>query len=139
MNYSDYDLDIATKTIYGEARGELSLFGLSSLIAVANVIFNRFKKHFAKSISEVCLAPYQFSCWNHNDINYKKIKEVNTNSEIYKTCNLVANKVLYEVWPDLTDGCDHYHEKTIKPYWAAYISPKRIFGNHYFYSLKKGD
>ena len=41
-----------------------------------------------------------------------------------------------EMWPDLTDGCDHYHAKYVKPFWAAYRTPKRIFGNHLFYSLK---
>ncbi len=138
MKYTNNDLTIVAKTLYGEARGELNPFGLASLISIANVIVNRWKKHFAKNPADVCLAPYQFSCWNQNDPNYNKIKTVDENSPIYKTCLEVAKNVLDETWPDLTDGCDHYHEKSIKPYWAAYRSPKRVFGNHYFYSLKGG-
>ncbi|MBE6447449.1 MAG: cell wall hydrolase [Alphaproteobacteria bacterium] len=137
MNYSKEDLAIVAKTIYGEARGEFCPFGLSSLIAIANVIINRYKKHFAKSLSEVCLAPYQFSCWNKNDKNYKAIQHINENSEIYKVCLRVAKNTLDSTWPDLTDGCDHYHEKSIRPYWASRIIPKRVFGNHCFYSLRE--
>lgn len=130
------DLKILAKTIYGEARGELNRFGLAPLIAVGNVILNRFRKHFANSISAVCLAPYQFSCWNQKDPNYEKLKNLDESSSIFKTCLKVAENVIEGKWPDLTDGCDHYHEKSVKPYWAGQLTPKRIFGNHLFYSLK---
>ena len=130
------DLKILAKTIYGEARGELNNFGLAPLIAVGNVVLNRFRKNFANSISAVCLAPYQFSCWNQKDPNYEKLKTLDESSSIFKTCLKVAEKLIEGEWPDLTDGCDHYHEKSIKPYWAGQRTPKRVFGNHLFYSLK---
>lgn len=137
MEYTNDDLLILAKTIYGEARGELHNFGLAALIAVANVILNRVKKRFASSVSDVCLMPHQFSCWNRNDPNYEKIKNLDENSRLFKVCLKVAKNVLNESWPDLTDGCDHYHAKTMKPFWAAYSGPKRVFGNHLFYSLKE--
>lgn len=130
------DLKILAKTIYGEARGELNNFGLAPLIAVGNVVLNRLRKNFANSIAEVCLAPYQFSCWNRKDPNYEKLKNLDESSTIFKTCLKVSKNLIEEKWPDLTDGCDHYHEKSIKPYWAGRLTPKRIFGNHLFYSLK---
>lgn len=130
------DLKILAKTIYGEARGELNNFGLAPLIAVGNVVLNRLRKNFANSIAEVCLAPYQFSCWNRKDPNYEKLKNLDESSTIFKTCLKVSKNLIEEKWPDLTDGCDHYHEKSIKPYWAGQLTPKRIFGNHLFYSLK---
>lgn len=137
MNFSERDVDILARTIYGEARGELFQHGIASLIAVANVVFNRFKKNFAPTIADVCLAPYQFSCWNEHDINYKKIKNVTTDDCVFKACVEVAENVLSLKWPDLTDGCDHYHNKAVKPAWAMYLTPKRIFGSHYFYNLKE--
>ncbi len=130
------DLKILAKTIYGEARGELNNFGLAPLIAVGNVILNRFQKKFANSITEVCLAPYQFSCWNRTDPNFEKLKNLDVSSSIFKVCLNVAENLIEKNWPDLTDGCDHYHTKWIKPYWAGQLTPKRIFGNHLFYSLK---
>lgn len=136
MDFSEQDLDTLSRTIYGEARGEFYKFGLAPLIAVANVIFNRKKKKFEKTIYEVCKAPYQFSCWNKNDPNFLEINTANKSLVIFRKCWEVAENVLLEKWPDLTDGCDHYHTKSIKPYWAVYKEPKRIFGSHFFYVLR---
>lgn len=137
MNYTKKDIDTLTRTIYGEARGEFYAFGIASLIAIANVVVNRKKKNFASTIHEVCTAPYQFSCWNISDPNYVKvITKSYGECHIFDKCREVAENVLSGKWPDLTDGCDHYHFKGIKPYWAIYLQPKRIFGSHHFYMLK---
>ena len=54
-------------TILAEARGE----GEKGMYAVAAVIAQRaFERK--RTPSEVCLKPYQFSCWN----GYKKIKDL---------------------------------------------------------------
>ena len=136
MDFTQQDLDTLAKTIYGETRGELYKFGIASLIAVANVVTNRKKKKFARTIHDVCVAPYQFSCWNKDDPNYVETTNPPADCVIFRKCLQVAENVLSEKWPDLTDGCDHYHERSIKPYWAVYKSPKRIFGSHYFYVLR---
>jgi spore germination cell wall hydrolase CwlJ-like protein len=136
MNFTQQDIDTLARTIYGEARGELYKFGPAALIAIANVVVNRKKKHFAKSIHDVCVAPYQFSCWSKDDPNYSHIiGATKGNYAVFDKCLEIAENVLSEKWPDLTDGCDHYHERSAKPYWAVYRSPKRIFGSHYFYVL----
>ena len=137
MNYTKKDLSTLAKTIYGEVRGELSNYGVASLIAVANVVTNRKKKNFAKTIYDVCISPYQFSCWNKNDPNHIKIINMEPGKcYIFDKCLEVSENVLQEKWPDLTDGCDHYHARSITPNWAIFLKPKRIFGTHYFYSLK---
>lgn len=137
MDFSKQDLDTLARTIYGEARSELYKFGLAPLIAIANVVVNRKNKKFANSIHEVCIMPYQFSCWNENDPNKAKIISVTSQNElVFRQCLVVAENVLTEKWPDLTDGCDHYHLCGIKPYWATYKEPKRIFGSHFFYVLR---
>jgi spore germination cell wall hydrolase CwlJ-like protein len=137
MNFTKTDSDILARTVYGEGRGELHKFGIASLIAIANVAVNRKKKNFAKTIAEVCLMPYQFSCWNKNDVNHTKITNISDNDFVFKVCIKVAENILTEKWPDLTDGCDHYHEKNDKPFWAIHHEPKRIFGSHCFYELKR--
>lgn len=130
------DKDTLARTLYGEARGEIAKYGIVPLIAIANVILNRYKKHFAKTINDVCMAPYQFSCWNKNDPNFPKIIAVTPQDAIFRKCIAIAENVLSGKYPDITDDCDHYHACYAKPYWAAYIQPKRIFGSHYFYKLK---
>jgi spore germination cell wall hydrolase CwlJ-like protein len=137
VNFTETDLDILARTVYGEGRGELYRFGIASLIAIANVVVNRKNKNFAKTIAEVCLMPHQFSCWNKNDVNYSKITNISDNDSVFKICTKTAENILTEKWPDLTDGCDHYHEKTDKPFWAAHLQPKRIFGSHCFYELRR--
>ena len=84
------ELKIFAKTLYCEARCELNSFGLAPLIAVGNVVMNRLQKKFEKSIADVCLAPRQFSCWNHNDPNYEKIQNLDESSTLFKTCLEVA-------------------------------------------------
>ncbi len=49
-------------TMYLEARSE----GYDGLIAVGSVILNRAKQR-GLSIKQVCLQPFQFSCFNEND------------------------------------------------------------------------
>ena len=137
MKHTPYDIEILAKTIYGEARGEFIKFGITSLIAVAYVVVNRVKKRMAPTIHDACLAPFQFSCWNKNDVNYLKIQQIEPTSSVYKKCVAVAQHVAEESWPDITDGCDHYHSKSIKPYWAAHRLPKKIFGTHLFYCLNE--
>ncbi|MES2252810.1 MAG: cell wall hydrolase, partial [Pseudomonadota bacterium] len=74
------DIDILARTIYGEARGEYGRVdgGLAALIAVGNVIVNRTQQQtwFGRTVRDVCLKPYQFSCWNRNDPNLPKLMEV---------------------------------------------------------------
>jgi spore germination cell wall hydrolase CwlJ-like protein len=136
MIFNEQDLSAMARTIYGEARGDLYEYGVASLMAVADVILNRRRKKFADSIDKVCRMPYQFSCWNEDDPNYKLIMDVTDSCAIFRKCLEVAQNTLAEKWPDLTDGCDHYHARSIKPHWALHRAPKRIFGSHYFYVLK---
>lgn len=134
------DHEILAKTIYGEARGEYNLLngGLSSLIAIGNVVINRLKQNmwFGSTISEVCLKPKQFSCWNHNDPNRPLLDLPLTHQKliqdpIFNKCLEVAKNI--NVLPDLTKGSDHYHHQNINPYWCAQKKPMVHIGHHVFY------
>lgn len=136
------DVDIVARTIYGEARGEYARVdgGISSLIAVGNVIMNRQKQQtwFGKTVREVCLKPWQFSCWNPTDPNLSLLLEP-LGGKIYSRCQEVAEGVIRGSWPDLTGGCDHYHALTMKslPKWSLNAHPKFRVGQHIFYDLRK--
>lgn len=139
------DFDIVARTIYGEARGEYNHVagGLSSLIAVANVIMNRFKypKVYGKSIKEVCLKPFQFSCWNDRDPNRWILLQPTINDSLFTLCSEVAGKVTREEWPDLTKGSDHYYATSLpkEPYWAKGHKPMLRLAHHVFYKLNQGE
>lgn len=104
MSYDEFDIILA-KTIYGEARGEYEALegGLSSLIAIGNVVINRLNgRGFGRSVKEVCLKPFQFSCWNDGDPNKVLLVSIDNKDAIFRLCLDVAKKVIDGIYPDLT-------------------------------------
>lgn len=139
------DVQILARTIYGEARGEYHHMegGLASLIAVSNVVMNRYKtqKWFGKTIQEICHRPAQFSCWNKGDPNRNILLQAKIDDPIFRICMEVSTKALGDQWPDLTKGSDHYHAANLKifPPWTQGCKPRIRLANHLFYQLIKGD
>ena len=132
------ELEIFSKTLYGEARGE----SLAGIEAVANVILNRHKMAlhqsrtwWGKTITEICLKAAQFSCWNPTDPNFKVLQQDLSKDQVYQICKRVALRALHGNLVDNTRGATHYHAVYINPYWAKGIIPSAQIGNHLFYSL----
>lgn len=135
---TNHDMDIFARTLYGEARGEYKHHGPAALIAVANVIMNRFKRggKYGRTITEICLKPRQFSCWNQNDPNRPLIQQEDLETDpLFNVCLIIVRKVIKGLWPDLTRGSDHYHASSCKPYWAKVGKIKLHLGGHIFYKL----
>ena len=128
----DKETEILAKTIYGEARGE----GLSGMEAIANVVMNRVHKKnwWGQTISEVCLKPKQFSCWNENDPNGKLIKGDLTTDSVFQVCCRIAKRAIKGLLPDITKGSTHYHALSVNPAWANRLVPNAQIGNHLFYT-----
>lgn len=135
------DIDILARTIYGEARGEFNKVngGLAALIAVGNVVKNRFEARtwFGKTISEVCQKPFQFSCWNPGDANAEKISQPFITDPVFAICQKIAKQVLNDELPDITKGSNHYFASTmpLAPRWAKGQRPVFTLGNHIFYRI----
>lgn len=135
---TDHDINIFARTLYGEARGEYKSAGPAALIAVANVIMNRLKRKgkYGKTLTEVCLKPRQFSCWNQNDPNRLLIQQEGLETDpLFQLCCTVVRKIVKGFWPDLTRGSDHYHASSCNPYWARSGKIKLHLGDHIFYKL----
>lgn len=135
---TDHDFDIFARTLYGEARGDYLKAGVAAFITVANVIINRLKHRtkYGKTVAEVCLKPYQFSCWNAGDPNRSFIQEENLEKDpFFRIAHHVTKKVAAGLWPDLTRGSEHYHTVSCKPYWAKANKVRLRLGNHVFYKL----
>lgn len=137
-NITEADLMILARTIYGEARGELAKAngGVKSLEAVAWVVKNRAsQKRFGKSVSNVCLQPWQFSCWNSSDPNRSALLGVSFDDKVFQSCYLAATNVLFGKSEDCTLGADHYHSLHAAPYWAKNELQTVQIANHIFYKL----
>ena len=128
----DTETEILAKTLYGEARGE----GISGLEAVANVILNRVKHPcwWGKNIREVCLKPMQFSCWNIDDPNRKKLMADLSDDPIFDVCRRIAVRAIRGLLKDTTKGSTHYHALKSHPKWANALVPNAQIGNHIFYT-----
>jgi N-acetylmuramoyl-L-alanine amidase len=138
MTINEHDIAIMAKTIFGEARGEYYSIkgGLPSLIAIGNVIMNRYSKQswYGKTIQEVCLKPHQFSCWNGNDVNSPLLNSIPNNQyAVYEKCYDVAQKIISNEWPDITKGADHYHATYVSPTWRNSKILTAHIGSHLFY------
>lgn len=131
----ELEIDVLARTLWGEARGE----GSAGMQAVANVVMNRVNigGWWGNSIIEVCQKPYQFSCWNKDDPNYRQLTHVDSNDLHFATAQRMARRAIYGALPDITEGADHYHAAGITPIWSSGERPVAVIGNHIFYRLTK--
>ncbi len=136
--YDDLVVDTLARTLWGEARGE----GPQGMEAVANVVLNRAAVAQAKGgywwgndIISVCQKPYQFSCWNRSDPNYRQLQAVTEKDLHFATAMRIARRAVAGTLADITGGATHYHAKSITPDWARGEAPTTTIRNHIFYKL----
>lgn len=131
--FSFYDLEIAAKTIFGEARGE----SYEGKVAVAHVLLNRYRNPMGpdrgKPLAQVCLRPFQFSCWNSNDPNLEVIRSITTSNRVFRECikAFIDATLNHE---DPTKGSRHYHTRQVAPRWSRGLKPVFTAGNHLFFN-----
>ena len=121
---------IVAMTILGEARGE----GYAGMYAVACVIQQR-SKDKNKTPAQVCLQRKQFSCWNKNDPNRKKLHLLLNTKEAYWAKQMAIH--ISKLNSNYTKQSNHYCHINTKPYWAKNKKPIIIIGKHKFYRLGK--
>lgn len=138
--YNELTVDVLARTLWGEARGE----GAQGIEAVACVILNRVavaaayggKYWWGSDIISVCQKPYQFSCWNRSDPNYRRLLEVTDKDIHFATCLRIARRAVSGAIKDFTFGATHYYADTIAtPNWALGETPTLKLGRHIFYRL----
>ena len=139
--YDEITVDTLARTLWGEARGE----GSEGMKAVANVILNREKIAqnkgkfwWGNNIIQICQKPYQFSCWNRADPNFRKLQSADEGDLYFATALRIARRAVIGALEDVTLGSTHYHARSITPYWAKGRMPLMTIGNHKFYSLVEG-
>lgn len=131
--------EVFARTLYGEARGEVAKFGDVSLKAVANTIINRFKEQswYGRTIKDVCLKSWQFSCWNKGDPNLAILLAPQITCRVFDVCLKIADQFLKrgDAVADVTHGANHYHHRKLFPSWTVKKRPTCQIGNHIFYKL----
>jgi spore germination cell wall hydrolase CwlJ-like protein len=124
--------DVVAMTILGEARGE----GKAGMYAVATVI-NQRAINRNKTPKAVCLKAWQFSCWNKNDPNRKKLPTLLKTHPMRHYAITLAQNIM-KLDRSYTKNADHYINKhSRKPSWLRGAKPVRVIGNHAFYKLSK--
>ena len=130
------DADIATATLWGEARGE----PYAGKVAVAHVLINRWITTTGQwgkddTLASVCLRDRQFSCWNRDDPNFYPITHVGDGDFDFCHCSQALREALTTPREhDPTGGARHYHTGSVHPKWAMGRKPSLRVGRHVFYA-----
>ena len=128
------DIDVAARTVHGEARSET----IAGMVAVAWVIRNRAEKGgwWGDTLAGVCKHPFQFSCWNHDDPNGILVKNLPVSCHPYRNAVWAVMQAIMEKdkRADPTLGATHYHNSEVEPKWDKGHAPCIIIGRHLFFN-----
>nr|WP_269839554.1 cell wall hydrolase [Paucibacter sp. M5-1]MCZ7881974.1 cell wall hydrolase [Paucibacter sp. M5-1] len=128
------EVEVLARTLWGEARGEPQ----AGIEAVACVVLNRVRRqsYWGRSIAEVCLKPYQFSCWNQDDPNRRQLLSLSSSDPQYRRALEVAKAAVAGDLIDATQGATHYYSKRLRrpPVWALGHSACADIGLHLFFN-----
>ena len=121
------DQQIIALTAYGEARG----LGSDGMQATINTIQNRVYsgiRWWGTGFREVCLKPWQYSCWNATDPNRPKLFQVTEDDPQYTIALQLAADGLSGQLDDLTNQADSYYDDRMPsmPLWADGLTPTFI-------------
>lgn len=132
----DKDIQILTKTIYGEAKN----YNISVMEAIANTVLNRVRLSqtgintwWGNTIREVCLKPAQFACWNTKEtFDWDTFLKTDT---VYQICHRIAVRAIKGLLKDNTNGGTCYHTIQTHPKWAYASVPCAQVGPLLFYDI----
>lgn len=127
--------EVVACTLWGEARNQ----GLEGMRAVASVIENRRKSGYRKkhTAAEVCLDPWQFSCWNQDDVNLARMRAVAAAPDSrFRDALGIADEVLNRTLADSVRQARHYYAVSLRkpPSWARGKTPCIVIGDHLFFN-----
>jgi len=132
------DTQLLALAIYGEARGESG----EGKIAVGSVILERVKRGgwWGKTVREVILKPFQFSCFLEKDPNYGKLVHISDQWDEVMALNAAMNDC-YGIAAGLLDGsikpnvtATHYHTDAVDTAWDDKMKLVATIGAHKFYA-----
>ena len=123
--------DVVAMTILGEARGE----GKAGMYAVACVIAQRAINR-NKTAKQICWQEWQFSCWNKNDPNRKKLPTLLKTHQHSAYAKLLATNI-NNLQRSYVGNADHYCHVNTHNKWTRKGKTIKVIGNHKFFKLRK--
>lgn len=126
-----YDEEIATATVWMEASGEPP----EGRRGVAWVLVNRLNSgRYGKSLADVCLSPFQFSCWNTSDPNRRRMARTPETDPVLLDCGAALQEA-QAGGTDPTQGATLYYadSMTTPPEWAAKATFTVQLGSQLFF------
>lgn len=137
------DKQLLAITIYGEARGE----SREGQIAVGSVILERVDHRGwdGDTIKEVCLMPWQFSCFLPSDPNAGDLAVIARNfaaryekSSVFRTCFAIADLLIDGKLARTPEIAAHhvcqYCTTAVSPDWKKKMKLVAAVGRHEFYA-----
>jgi len=128
-----FDDAIATATIVAEASGE----GSAGMRGVAWVIGNRLRSgRYGSTVAGVCLALYQFSCWNSDKAdrrNLLRVAVMDDHDPVLTDAADAVHEAIASATADPIDGATLYHDVSVSPWWVPKVTFVCQIGNLLFY------
>ncbi len=124
----DSDEVLLARMLFGEARN----CSYDERLAIGFTALNRAndkKRWNGKTVRESILKPWQYSCFNENDPNRKKLRDPESvDAYNWSVCLTAAEDVLDGSRKELNKGQTHYHAKNMKEYpkWSKSEQMTRI-------------
>lgn len=122
---------------------------MRNMLAVMCTPPNRLKANparFGGTMKDVCLQPFQYSCWNPGGANHAALLEQvqhvldNTVKDgILEGCLFAASNILAEIQADIVNGATHYYSPASMippgriPDWAVGVTPVATIGGQLFF------
>ena len=136
------DLDIAARTLVGEASGE----PLEGRVAVAWTLRSRAlwqpAAWWGANIADVCQHPEQYDCWmptlgGQANADYERIMDMSVDDPQYQAAEIVVRSVMAGDIPDPTFGSTTYKRTGTKAFWDNAVSAVEpiILGHQSFWRL----
>jgi len=136
------DVHLMALTMFAEARDQ----GALGIIAVGSVILERVEHRDwdGKTIKEVCLMPFQFSCYLPTDKQFGMLKKLARNwddrNSILGVCLYFAEGLINGTVPRTPEIAEHhitqYLRTDCEATWEKDMTKIVTIGDHDFYSEK---
>lgn len=136
------DTEVLALTLWGETRSE----SLDGIAAVGCVVRNRVADHgkrFGQSFRDVCLKPWQFSCWWEDGANTRAVRATaeqlaagNAPAQLGESL-WIATGIIDRAIRDRTRGATHYLTVELlrlqPPRWVGHMTHCVTIGAHAFF------
>lgn len=130
ISLTDYQKNVLTETVLGEAEGE----GDVGQIAVLNVIKNRATSGlYSSDPAQVALQHAQFSAWPFPGNKGNPLVYTPSTSPYYQRAAALVDQVFGGDTEDNTGGALNYHTLAVDPGWA-HMTQTAVIGHHVFYT-----